>query len=122
VRSPAECVVSATDPTCCETASPDADCPYRSESGYPTKILRCPQLRPDPAQATRLQEIRTNLLDRLREAKKHGWLGKIAAIETSIAAADRKLETMRQISAKHTITHLGMPDFRAVTGRSTSQP
>jgi hypothetical protein len=84
--------------------------------------VRCPQLRPDPAQAPRLQEIRANLLDRLQEAKEHGWLGEVAAIETSIGAADRKLETMRQIAAKHTITHLGMPDFRAATGRSTPQP
>jgi hypothetical protein len=84
--------------------------------------VRCPQLRPDPAQAPRLQEVRANLLDRLHEATEHGWLGEVAAIETSIAAADRKLEAMRQIAAKHTVTHLGMPDFRAATGRSTPQP
>ena len=80
-----------------------------------------PNFDPIP-QAPRLQEIRANLLDRLQEANEHGWLGEVAAIETSIAAADRKLETMRQIAAKHTITHLGMPDFRAATGPSTPQP
>jgi hypothetical protein len=64
--------------------------------------------------------IRANLLDRMQEAKDHGWLGEVAAIESSLAAADRKLEAMRAIAARHTATHLGMPDFRAATGRTSS--
>lgn len=79
--------------------------------------VRCPQLRPDPAQMPRLKEIRANLLDRMNEAKKHGWLGEVAAIEASLVAADRKLEAMNAIAARHTVTHLGMPDFRTATGR-----
>jgi hypothetical protein len=39
---------------------------------------------------TRLQGIHTNLLDRLREAKEQGWLGEVAAIETTLAAATQK--------------------------------
>jgi hypothetical protein len=79
-------------------------------------------LRPDPARLPRLKEIRANLLDRMHEAKDHGWLGKVAAIEASLAAADRKLKAMRLLAARHTVTHLGMPDFRAATGRSTPNP
>ena len=73
--------------------------------------------RPD----TEAEKIRANLLDRTQEAKKHGWLGEVAAIEASLAAADRKLEAMSAITSRHTVTHLGMPDFRAATGRSTSE-
>ncbi|BCB84795.1 hypothetical protein [Phytohabitans suffuscus] len=79
------------------------------------------QIRPDPAQLPRLKGIRVNLLERMKEAKDHGWLGEVAAIEASLAAADRKLDVMNAIAARHTVTHLGMSDFRATTGRSTSQ-
>lgn len=35
----------------------------------------------------RLQEIHGNLIDRLQEAKDQGWLGEVAAIETTMTAA-----------------------------------
>ena len=54
--------------------------------------VRCPFLRVDPAQMPRLDEIRTNLGDRLQEAKEQGRLGEVAAIETTLAAAAQKLE------------------------------
>ncbi|MGW3473603.1 tyrosine-type recombinase/integrase [Saccharopolyspora sp. NPDC000995] len=81
--------------------------------------IRCPLLRPDPAQQPRLEEIRANLLDRLQEAKEQGWLGEVAAIEASLAAADQKLESMQTLAVKHTRTHLGMPDFHHSAGRSS---
>jgi len=68
----------------------------------------------------RLEEIRANLIERLQEAKEHGWLGEVAAVEASLTAAESKLETMRGLAARHSVTHLGMPEFRAATGRSTS--
>jgi hypothetical protein len=43
----------------------------------------------------RLQGIHANLVDRLEEAKQQGWLGEVAAIETTMAAAAQKLEAMR---------------------------
>ncbi|MGX1885408.1 hypothetical protein [Streptomyces sp. NPDC055287] len=39
----------------------------------------------------RLEEIRANLINRLKEAKEQGWLGEVAAIEASLAAAARTL-------------------------------
>ncbi|MFE5513835.1 tyrosine-type recombinase/integrase [Streptomyces sp. NPDC056529] len=81
--------------------------------------IRCPVLRPDPAQMPRLKEIHANLLDRLREAKEQGWLGEVAAIETSLTAAEQKLAAMRDLAARHTTVHLGMPDFRTTAGRLT---
>jgi hypothetical protein len=68
----------------------------------------------------RLEEIHDNLFDRLKEAKDQGWLGEVAAIETSVAAAEDKLASMREMAAKHTTTNLGMPDFPPSVGRRTS--
>jgi len=64
-----------------------------------------------------LEESRANLIDRLQEAKEQGWLGEVAAIEASLAAAELKLTAMRNRSARHATVHLGMPDFRTSTGR-----
>ncbi|MET7727342.1 site-specific integrase [Streptomyces mirabilis] len=84
--------------------------------------IRCPVLRPDPEQMPRLEEIRANLVDRFQEAKEQGWLGEVAAIEASLAAAEQKLTAMRDMSPRHTTLHLGMPDFRTSAGRLTSDP
>ena len=78
-----------------------------------------PLLRVDPAQMPRLEEIHANLGGRLQEAKDQGWLGQVAAIETTLAAA-QKLEARRDITTRPAITHLGMPDVRPAAGRSTS--
>ncbi|MEV7381873.1 hypothetical protein [Streptomyces lydicus] len=64
-----------------------------------------------------LGEIHENLLDRLQEAKEQGWLGEVAAIEASLAAAEQKLAAMRDLATRHTTVHLGMPDFRSVVAR-----
>ena len=69
----------------------------------------------------RLEGIHANLLDRLREAKEQGWLGEVAAIETTIAAATQKLETMRAVASQHSTTNLGMPHFHLTAGRSNSE-
>ncbi|WP_240361733.1 site-specific integrase [Streptomyces sp. MBT27] len=83
--------------------------------------IRCPVLRPDPEQMPRLEEIHANLLDRLQEAKEQGWLGEVAAIEASLAAAEQKLAVMRDLAARHTTVHLGMPDLRGVVARVDSE-
>lgn len=82
--------------------------------------IRCPVLRPDPEQMPRLEEIHANLLDRLQEAKEQGWLGEVAAIEASLAAAEQKLAAMRDLAARHTTVHLGMPDLRGFVARIDS--
>lgn len=67
----------------------------------------------------RLEEIHTNLVNRLEEAKRQGWLGEVAAIDTTMAAAAQKLKAMRALSVHGTAVHLGMPDIRTATGRSS---
>lgn len=81
--------------------------------------IRCPALRPDPAQQGRLEEILANLRDRMSEAEEQGWRGEIAGLEVSIAAAEAKLASMLQLAARHETTFLGMPDFRPSAGRVT---
>jgi hypothetical protein len=67
----------------------------------------------------RLEEIHSNLVDRLAEAKEQGWLGEVAAIETTLAAAEQKLVAMRSAAAQHPTTTLGMPGFGPAMGRSS---
>lgn len=79
--------------------------------------VRCPLLRVDPAQIPRLEAIHANLTDRLDEAKEQGWLGEVAAIETTMAAAAQKLDAMR--AAGSAPVQLGMPAIRSSAGRSS---
>ncbi|WIX85717.1 site-specific integrase [Amycolatopsis sp. DG1A-15b] len=77
--------------------------------------VRCPLLRVDPTQQPRLEQIHANLADRLDEAREQGWMGEVAAIETTMAAAAQKLEAMR--TARDKPVHLGMPDVHLSVGR-----
>jgi hypothetical protein len=72
-------------------------------------------LRPDPAQRTRLEEIRDNLLDRITEAEREGWAGEAEGLQISLAGARDKLS---QIAAPRPV-NLGIPAFHEITGRQT---
>jgi Phage integrase family len=77
--------------------------------------LRCPLLRPDPAQRHRLVEIRDNLLARIEEAKRQGWLGEVEGLQVSLAAARQKLEQMERAASsgpRPGLTLLGTPIVR----------
>jgi len=67
----------------------------------------------------RLEEIHANLIDRLHEAREQGWLGEVAAIETTLAAAARKLEAMRDLATRSATVDLGIPNVRRSAGRSS---
>lgn len=90
---------------------------FGTPCAHENACVRCPLLRVDPAQMPRLEEIHANLADRVQEAKEQGWLGEVAAIETTLAAAAQKLEAMHDLTARRTSTHLGMPDVRPSAGR-----
>ncbi len=64
-------------------------------------------LRPDPAQQHRLEEIITNLGDRLTEAKERGWFGEVDGLEASLNAAEQKLAQMRRVATS--TVKLGFP-------------
>ena len=69
----------------------------------------------------RLEEIRANLSDRLQEAREQGWLGEVAAIETTLAAAGQKLEAMRELTARSTTVSLGMPGRPALAAKTAGR-
>ncbi|WP_380792578.1 tyrosine-type recombinase/integrase [Streptomyces albidoflavus] len=94
---------------------------YATPCQHENACVRCPLLLVEPAQMPRLQEIHANLVDRLQEARDQGWLGEVAAIETTMAAAAQKLEAMRDRAAQPSTVHLGMPDFRRDAGRSSAE-
>ncbi len=65
--------------------------------------IRCPMLRPDPAQVTRLTEIIENLTARLTEAHRHGWFGEVDGLEVSLSAAREKLAAVRRMSGHNPV-------------------
>ena len=81
--------------------------------------LRCPLLRPDPAERDRLTQIHDNLLTRIAEAETHRWFGEAEGLKVSLAGARSKLAEMDQISARRsTAVHLGIPSFSEAAGRT----
>src|SRR5574341_2219155 len=73
--------------------------------------VRCPMLWPDPAQRDRLVEIRDNLLARIAEAEREGWLGEVEGLQVSLASAQDKLAQLdrRTASRSRTTVDLGIP-------------
>jgi integrase len=85
--------------------------------------LRCPLLRPDPAQRSRLAQICDNLTARIAEAEKARWLGEAEGLKISLAGARDKLAQMNQITARRSAsTSLGMPGFASAAGRTVTPP
>jgi hypothetical protein len=54
---------------------------YATACIHEHSCLRCPLLRPDPAQRQRLIDIRHNLLARIDEARRKGWLGEVEGLQ-----------------------------------------
>jgi hypothetical protein len=53
--------------------------------------VRCSMLWPDPHQRNRLVDIRDNLIDRISEAQREGWLGEVDGLRVSLAGAEAKI-------------------------------
>ncbi|WP_211320933.1 hypothetical protein [Arthrobacter livingstonensis] len=66
-------------------------------------------------------QIRDNLIDRIKEAESHRWLGEAEGLKVSLAGARAKLTEMDQITARRTTTQLGMPTFTEAAGRTNIQ-
>jgi hypothetical protein len=62
--------------------------------------LRCPLLRPDPAQRSRLMQIHASLLARITEAQSRRWLGEAEGLAVSLAGAEQKLSQMDELTAR----------------------
>ena len=72
-------------------------------------------LWPDPAQRARLVEIRDNLIARIVEAKREGWLGEVKGLQLSLTGAEVKLAQIDKRTTASGTVNLGMP---AITGES----
>jgi integrase len=82
---------------------------YATACIHEHSCLRCPLLRPEPAQRHRLTGIRDNLIDRIAEARQQGWLGEVEGLQISLAGARAKLAQLDQRAAPGTLTNLGIP-------------
>lgn len=82
--------------------------------------LRCSLLRPDPAQRARLEEIRDNLVARIAEAEREGWLGEVEWLKMSLAGAEYKLAQLdAEQTRRATAVGLGMPAFAQIATRTS---
>jgi len=77
--------------------------------------LKCPMHWPDPAQRPRIAEIRGNLIARIAEAEREGWLGEVEGLRFSLAGADDKLAQIDRRSQPATPVGIGMPAFARIT-------
>jgi integrase len=82
---------------------------YATACIHEHSCLRCPLLRPEPAQRPRLLEVRDNLITRIEEARREGWLGEVEGLQVSLAGARHKLTQLDQIANRRSTTDLGMP-------------
>ena len=91
---------------------------YSTPCIHEHSCLRCPLLRPSPAQRPRVAEIRGNLLDRIAEAGREGWHGEVEGLRVSLAGAEAKLAQLDQMARRAATVHLGMPVFGEIAGRA----
>ncbi len=84
--------------------------------------LKCPMHWPDPAQRPRIAEIRGNLIARIAEAEREGWLGEAEGLRFSLAGADDKLTQIDRRSQAPAAVTLGMPGFPAAAVSSEELP
>jgi len=94
---------------------------YATPCIHEHSCLRCPLLRPDPAERSRVAEIRDNLIERIAEAESKGWLGEAEGLRVSLDGARQKLAQMDLISERRAdAVNLGMPGFAQAAGRTAT--
>jgi hypothetical protein len=84
---------------------------YSTPCIHENACLRCSMHWPDPAQRPRITEIRDNLIDRIAEADREGWLGEAEGLSISLAGTNDKLAQIDRRSPATTVD-LGMPSER----------
>jgi hypothetical protein len=79
--------------------------------------MPAPLARPRPA--PRIAEIRSNLIARIAEAEREGWLGQAEGLRISLAGAEDKLAQIdTALRRREQAVHLGMPAFPEIASRS----
>jgi Phage integrase family len=82
---------------------------YGTNCIHEHSCIRCPLLRPDPAQRARLIQIHDNLVDRIAEARQEGWHGEVDGLTVSLAAARDKLAQLHALGTRRHAVNIGMP-------------
>jgi hypothetical protein len=95
---------------------------YGTSCIHEHSCIRCPLLRADPAQRPRLADLRDNLLTRIDEAQREGWLGEAEGLKVSLAAAQQKLAQLDDLAKRRSTIHLGMPGFPDIADRTVTIP
>jgi Phage integrase family len=95
---------------------------YGTSCVHEHSCLRCSLLRADPARRHRIAEIRDNLLARIAEAEREGWLGEAEGLKISLAGAEQKLAQIDERARRAATIHLGIPAFRDIAGRTVTTP
>lgn len=57
--------------------------------------------------------IRDNLLDRIADAEREGWLGDVEGLKVSLAGAMQKLAQLDDRAHRTTTVNLGLPTFHS---------
>ena len=85
--------------------------PYGTPCKHEHACIRCPSLRLAPEARPRLVEIIQNLKDRIQEARMNGWLGEVQGLQSSLAAATKKLVNLDRMRDRQPAgpVSLGMP-------------
>ena len=95
---------------------------YSTPCIHEHSCLRCPLLRPSPAQQPRIVEIHDNLLARIAEAEREGWAGEVEGLNVSLAGAQQKLAQLEEMQRRAATVHLGLPAFGDIAGRTITTP
>jgi integrase len=95
---------------------------YGTSCIHEHSCVRCPLLRPDPAQRPRLADLCDNLQARIGEAEREGWLGEAEGLRVSLAAARQKLTQLDELARRRSAVLLGMPGFPDIASRTVTTP
>ena len=87
--------------------------PYGTPCNHEHACIRCPMLRVDPKQRSRLVEIVDNLATRIAEATDRGWHGELQGFQVSLDAARAKLASLDRRKTTSRQTLLGLPTVRS---------
>ncbi len=94
---------------------------YATPCIHEHSCLRCPLLRPDPAQRPRLIDIRHNLGERITEAQHNRWVGEVDGLKVSLAATNTKLAQLDGLAARRQASlQTGAPSFSEVAARTAT--
>lgn len=93
---------------------------YGTDCIHEHACVRCPVLIINLDERPRLVEIRDNLMERIAEAEREGWLGEVEALSVSQAAAEEKISQLdiRQ-ERRDSPTFLGIPKLQQVVARTS---